>query len=79
MTERTIHKIIVDLEKAGYIEIVKTGRQNIYRIHQDKPIEDPVTDASIGELLVLLAWKQRRRQRKADISKNVHQPSSASL
>jgi predicted ArsR family transcriptional regulator len=58
LTERTIHKIIVDLEKAGYIERVKMGRQNTYTIDSDRPINDPVTDASIGELLASLARKR---------------------
>lgn len=65
LTERTTHKIIVDLEKEGYIERIKSGRQNTYRIHWGKQITDPVVDASIGELLIALAPGRRKRQTKA--------------
>ena len=32
ITERTTHKIISDLEAAGYIELRKKGRRNIYSV-----------------------------------------------
>lgn len=64
--ERTAHKIIMDLEEAGYITKTKVGRQNKYKIHPDVPIKDEVTDASVGELLVMLGWKRRKRQGETD-------------
>ncbi len=64
LTERTTHKIIVDLEDAGYISRIKVGRQNKYRIHSAVPIKDEVTDASLGELLATLGWKRRGRKAK---------------
>jgi len=60
LTERTTHKIIVELEGAGYITRKKVGRKNTYRIHPDMPVRDPVTDSSIGELLASLGWRRRR-------------------
>lgn len=66
LTERTAHKIIIDLENAGYITRIKVGRQNKYRIHPTVPIKDEVTDASLGELLATLGWKTKRRKSKAD-------------
>jgi len=65
ITERTAHKIILDLEEAGYITKTKVGRQNKYRIHPGVPIKDEVSDATVGELLVMLGWKSRKR-RKTD-------------
>ena len=65
LTERTAHKIIVQLEKEGYITRKKVGRKNIYRIHPDMLIKDVVTDSSIGELLASLGWKRRGRKPKA--------------
>ena len=64
ITERTAHKIIVDLEEAGYITKTKIGRQNKYRIHSGVPIKDEVSDATIGELLGMLGWKSRKRRKK---------------
>jgi len=61
LTERTAHKIIVDLETIGYITRIKAGRQNKYRIHPTVPLKDEVTDASLGELLATLGWKSKKR------------------
>jgi DNA-binding Lrp family transcriptional regulator len=60
ITERTTHKIIIDLERDGYIERVKVGRNNTYRIHTDVPIRSG--DAAVGELLAMLGWKRRKKQ-----------------
>ena len=64
VTERTTHKIISDLESAGYIERRKSGRRNVYRVDptlplrhhtkQDILVEDvleALTRKSIPELL----------------------------
>ncbi|MFC1899907.1 helix-turn-helix transcriptional regulator [Chloroflexota bacterium] len=59
LTERTAHKIIIDLEDVGYISRIKIGRQNKYRIHYTALIKDKITDTSLGELLVTLGWKRR--------------------
>lgn len=60
VTERTAHKIIVDLVKEGYITKTKVGTRNTYRIHPSVPIK--TGDASAGELLMVLGWKRRTRQ-----------------
>ncbi|MDA0988730.1 MAG: winged helix-turn-helix domain-containing protein [Chloroflexi bacterium] len=61
ITERAAHKIIKDLENAGYVTKTKVGRKNHYRIHPNVPLKDEVTDAAVGELLVMLGWRWRRR------------------
>ena len=71
ITERTIHKIIINLEQEGYIERVKVGRQNTYRIHPDVPIR--TGDAAIGDLLVMLGWKRRKKQKTAEPQEKVNQ------
>jgi len=62
ITERTAHKIIIELEVAGYITKTKVGRKNKYTIHPDMPLDEEATDAAVGELLVMLGWKRRSRQ-----------------
>ena len=62
LTERTVHRIIINLEEAGYITRIKIGRHNTYRVHPGMIIQDPVTDTSIGELLATLGWKRKRRK-----------------
>lgn len=70
LTERTVHKIIVDLEEAGYITRIKVGRQNRYRIHRNVPIKDEVTDASLGELLATLGWKRKLVKLTSGVANN---------
>ncbi len=67
ITERAAHKLINDLEAAGYVTKTRVGRQNSYQIHPDVPLKDEVTDAAVAELLVVLGWKwggQRRKRRE---------------
>ena len=66
-TERTAHKIIVDLEKVGYITRAKVGRQNTYTIHPDMPIKDSVANATVGELLSTLGWKSKEMQKALEM------------
>jgi DNA-binding Lrp family transcriptional regulator len=65
ITERTAHKLIVDLENEGYIGRVKVGRKNTYRINPHLPIR--TGDAAVGELLTMLGWKRRKRQKAAEM------------
>ena len=67
ITERAAHKIIKDLETSGYVTKNKVGRKNHYRIHPDVPLKDEATDAAVGELLVMLGWKWRRRRVAEDV------------
>jgi len=64
ITERSAHKIINDLEEAGYITKIKVGRNNKYRIHPNVPLNDDYSDSAVGELLVMLGWKRRKKQEK---------------
>jgi len=58
VTERTAHKIILDLEKDGYITKTRVGVKNRYRIHPNLPIKS--ADGAVGALLELLGWKRRK-------------------
>ena len=65
ITERTTHKIINDLEVAGYITKVKAGRRNEYILHPDVPLREKVSgDAAARELLTMLGWKPRKSRNK---------------
>ena len=64
VTERTAHKIIMDLEKEGYITKTKVGTRNTYRIHPSVPIK--TGDAAVGELLMVLGWKRRKRRKAVE-------------
>lgn len=58
VTERTAHKIIMDLEEDGYITKTKIGVRNKYRINPRLPIKS--ADGAVGALLELLGWKRKK-------------------
>lgn len=66
ITERSAHKIINDLEAEGYVTKTRLGRQNKYRIHPDTPLKEEVSDSAVGELLVMLGWKRRRKSKASE-------------
>lgn len=42
ITERAVQRIIAELEEAGYIEHVRRGRRNAYRVHGQLPLRHPI-------------------------------------
>jgi DNA-binding IclR family transcriptional regulator len=55
ITERYAYRILRDLEDAGYVERRHQGRCNLYRIHPERALGDPmVEDHSLWELLRLI-------------------------
>ena len=55
ITERTVHRILVDLENEGYIARKRTGRANIYEINREGALKNDLTKKSaIKDLLRLL-------------------------
>ena len=55
VTERTTHKIISDLEEAGYIARRKSGRRNVYSVDPSLPLRHHTkTDIIVSELLEAL-------------------------
>jgi predicted transcriptional regulator len=60
VTERTIHRVLVDLGKEGYISWQRTGMGNIYHINRDYSLKHEITrDLVIGDLLHLLNKKKK--------------------
>ena len=56
VTERTTHKIISDLEEAGYIRRRKIGRRNEYSVDPQLPLRHHTkTDIMVEDLLESLA------------------------
>jgi predicted transcriptional regulator of viral defense system len=55
VTERTTHKIISDLEDAGYIGRRKSGRRNVYSVDPSLPLRHHTKkDVIVSELLEAL-------------------------
>ncbi len=68
ITERATHKIVSDLEDAGYVTKHRDGRQNSYTVHRDVPIRDEVTDADVGQLLTVLTGRRRSRRSRSSMA-----------
>jgi DNA-binding MarR family transcriptional regulator len=55
VTERTVQRIVSDLDSADYIDKEKVGRQNRYKVNREKRLRHPVSrDKTIGNLLAEL-------------------------
>lgn len=56
ITERTVQRIVTDLEEAGYVIKEKVGRNNQYSIKEKIPLRHPLEKhCTVGELLDLIA------------------------
>jgi len=65
ITEKTIRRIITDLEADGYITKKREGRRTRYRVDPDLPLRgETQQDKAVGDLLEVLGWKRRRKQRR---------------
>ena len=67
ITERTVQKILIDLESEGLVERRRQGRRNAYELHLDKPLRHPIeAHRRVGELVALILGSdgpERRRTR----------------
>lgn len=55
VTERAAQRIVSDLVEAGYLDRLREGRRNYYRIRADRPLRHPVERGHhIGEILAVL-------------------------
>lgn len=62
LTERAVQKIIVDLEKDGYLSHTREGRTNTYRIDPSKVLRHPAESGlAVASLLALLVHDEADR------------------
>jgi DNA-binding MarR family transcriptional regulator len=55
ITERAVQRIIADLERDGFLEREKVGRQNSYRIRATQPLRHPIeAHRTIGDIIDLI-------------------------
>jgi DNA-binding Lrp family transcriptional regulator len=58
ITERATHKIITELEAAGYVTRERLGRRNHYDVHREMPLRHArVVGRTVGDLLEALEPK----------------------
>ncbi len=54
ITERAVQRIVADLEREGFIQKERVGRQNQYRIDPHRKLRHPIeSHRAIGDLLEL--------------------------
>jgi Sugar-specific transcriptional regulator TrmB len=59
ITERHAYRMLRDLQDAGYVERRREGHCNLYRIHPELAIGDPVVEEqSLRELLRLIGKRE---------------------
>ena len=59
ITERSVHRIIKDLESAGYIAKRKEGRENRYTVNKELPLRrNDQREVSVYELIQLISQKR---------------------
>jgi DNA-binding MarR family transcriptional regulator len=64
-TERTIHRVLGDLENEGYITRQRTGRGSIYQINPEHGLKHELTkDSIVADLLNLLGQKGKKKHQK---------------
>ena len=52
ITERAAHKIVTELEQAGYVSRERVGRRNRYQVHREAPLRHArVVGRTLGDLL----------------------------
>ena len=62
ITERTVHRILDDLEAAGYIKKQRTGKASIYETNPDLGLRHELTrDVVVGDLIKVLGSRRRRK------------------
>ncbi len=56
ITERMVHRIVVELVEAGYLKILKEGRRNHYVVNPKLRLRHPLEHHhTIGELMAVLS------------------------
>ncbi|MBN2801675.1 MAG: MarR family transcriptional regulator [Deltaproteobacteria bacterium] len=54
ITERAVHRIVVDLTEAGFVDVKRDGRCNVYIMHPEKNLRHPIESQSLVAGLIKL-------------------------
>lgn len=55
LTERATHRLVCELEAAGYLTRQRIGRRNFYEVHADAPLQHHFEQGGkVGDLLTAL-------------------------
>lgn len=66
ITQRAVQRIVADLEASKYVERVRTGRRNRYKIHPELPLRHPIAShRDIGSLIEMVNDPRTRNSESA--------------
>ncbi|MDD4097751.1 MAG: winged helix-turn-helix transcriptional regulator [Lentisphaeria bacterium] len=55
ITERAVHRIVTDLTEAGFIDVKRDGRCNVYVMHPEKNLRHPIeAHRQVSDLIQLI-------------------------
>ena len=60
ITERAAHRIVVDLERGGYLSRQRSGRRTHYEVHPEVPLRHPIEQHRTARSLIALLRSERR-------------------
>lgn len=64
ITERTVHRVLDDLEAEGYIKRQRTGKGNLYQVNPHLGLRHELTrDVLVGDLIKVLGSRRRRKSK----------------
>lgn len=67
LSQRGVQKIIVDLEREGYIAWHREGRCNHYEVHPEMPMRHALErDHAVGEILFTLGYRSSKKNKDRD-------------
>lgn len=65
VTERAIQRIVADLEEAGYLERIRHGRRNRYKVRAEFPLRHPIEQhRRVSELIAFVLGEGDRSGRE---------------
>jgi DNA-binding IclR family transcriptional regulator len=66
ITERATHRIVAELDRAGYVDRERDGRRNVYSVRTHLPLGLPIQrDIDVGSLLAVVLAQESDDNRPA--------------
>ena len=63
VTERATHRLVCELEEAGYLTRSRVGRRNFYEVHVNAPLTHPLEETrTVGDLLSAMLEPRRGQE-----------------
>ena len=65
ITERAVQRIVADLEEAGYLERIRHGRRNRYKVRAEFPLRHPIEQhRRVSALIAFVLGEGERKGRE---------------